>query len=109
MIGVIVLMAIIGIILAWVNLPGTFLFLLLVFLFDFFLEKTFHYSLNLPENYLLWMLCIFTIAEIIEFVISRPDHVNLADVLILPQDQATSSIINKKSVSYTHLTLPTKA
>ena len=36
------------------------------------------------------------IAEIIEFVISRPDHVNLADVLILPQDQATSSIINKK-------------
>ena len=36
------------------------------------------------------------IAEIIEFVISRPDHVNLADVLILPQDQATSSVINKK-------------
>ncbi len=36
------------------------------------------------------------IAEIIEFVISRPDHVNIADVLILPQDQATSSIINKK-------------
>ena len=36
------------------------------------------------------------IAEIIEFVISRPDHVNLADVLVLPQDQATSSIINKK-------------
>ena len=36
------------------------------------------------------------IAEIIEFVVSRPDHVNLADVLILPQDQATSSIINKK-------------
>jgi len=36
------------------------------------------------------------IAEIIEFVISRPDHVNIADVLVLPQDQATSSIINKK-------------
>ena len=36
------------------------------------------------------------IAEIIEFVISRPGHVNIADVLILPQDQATSSIINKK-------------
>jgi len=36
------------------------------------------------------------IAEIIEFVISRPHHVNMADVLILPQDQATSSIINKK-------------
>lgn len=36
------------------------------------------------------------IAEIIEFVINRPKHVNIADVLILPQDQATSSIINKK-------------
>ena len=36
------------------------------------------------------------ISEIIEFVISRPKHVNIADVLILPQDQATSSIINKK-------------
>ena len=36
------------------------------------------------------------IAEIIEFVISRPHHVNMADVLILPQDQATSSVINKK-------------
>ena len=36
------------------------------------------------------------IAEIIEFVISRPHHVNIADVLVLPQDQATSSIINKK-------------
>ena len=36
------------------------------------------------------------IAEIIEFVISRPGHVNIADVLVLPQDQATSSIINKK-------------
>ena len=36
------------------------------------------------------------IAEIIEFVISRPHHVNMADVLILPQDQATSSVINKR-------------
>jgi len=36
------------------------------------------------------------IAEIIEFVISRPHHVNIADVLILPQDQASSSIINKQ-------------
>jgi len=34
--------------------------------------------------------------EIIEFVISRPHHVNIADVLVLPQDQASSSIINKK-------------
>ena len=70
MIGIIALMAIIGIILAWINLPGTFLFLLLIFLFDIFLEKTFHYSLNLPENYLLWMLCIFIIAEIIEFLLN---------------------------------------
>ncbi len=36
------------------------------------------------------------IAEIIEFVISRPHHVNIADVLVLPQEQASSSIINKK-------------
>ena len=36
------------------------------------------------------------IAEIIEFVITRPHHVNIADLLVLPQDQATSSIINKK-------------
>ena len=36
------------------------------------------------------------IAEIIEFVISRPHHVNIADLLVLPQDQASSSIINKK-------------
>ena len=36
------------------------------------------------------------IAEIIGFVISRPHHVNIADLLVLPQDQATSSIINKK-------------
>ena len=42
------------------------------------------------------------IAEIIEFVISRPDHVNLADVLILPQDQATaqSSIKNRTDFYY---------
>ena len=35
------------------------------------------------------------IADIIEFVINRPDHVNIADILVLPQAQATSSIINK--------------
>ena len=35
------------------------------------------------------------IADIIEFVISRPSHVNIADILVLPQAQATSSIINK--------------
>lgn len=35
------------------------------------------------------------IADIIEFVINRPSHVNIADILVLPQAQATSSIINK--------------
>ena len=36
------------------------------------------------------------IADIIEFVINRPSHVNIADILVLPQAQATSSIIDKK-------------
>ena len=36
------------------------------------------------------------IADIIEFVINRPGHVNIADILVLPQAQATSSIIDKK-------------
>ena len=36
------------------------------------------------------------IADIIEFVINRPSHVNIADILVLPQAQATSAIINKK-------------
>ena len=35
------------------------------------------------------------IADIIEFVINRPSHVNIADILVLPKLQATSSIINK--------------
>ena len=35
------------------------------------------------------------IADIIEFVIHRPSHVNIADILVLPKSQATSSIINK--------------
>ena len=36
------------------------------------------------------------IAEIISFVISRPMHVNIADLLVLPSDQASSTQINKK-------------
>ena len=36
------------------------------------------------------------IADIIEFVINRPSHVNIADILVLPKAQATSSIIEKK-------------
>jgi len=35
------------------------------------------------------------IADVIEFIINRPNHVNIADILILPQAQATSKIINK--------------
>jgi NADP-dependent 3-hydroxy acid dehydrogenase YdfG len=35
------------------------------------------------------------IAEIISFVISRPKHVNIADLLVLPSDQASSTQINK--------------
>jgi len=36
------------------------------------------------------------IADIIEFIINRPNHVNIADILVLPQAQATSGIIDKK-------------
>jgi NADP-dependent 3-hydroxy acid dehydrogenase YdfG len=35
------------------------------------------------------------LAEIIAFVISRPPHVNLADVLVLPLDQASSTLVNR--------------
>ena len=38
------------------------------------------------------------IADIIEFVINRPNHVNIADILVLPQAQASSLIINKKNL-----------
>jgi len=36
------------------------------------------------------------IAELIYFVVSRPAHVNIADVLILPADQAKSAMVNKR-------------
>ena len=36
------------------------------------------------------------IAETIEFVISRPAHVMIGDVLILPTAQASATIVNKK-------------
>lgn len=35
------------------------------------------------------------IAETIQFLISRPAHVNIADVLILPTAQATATMVNK--------------
>ncbi|MEJ2003514.1 MAG: SDR family NAD(P)-dependent oxidoreductase [Cyclobacteriaceae bacterium] len=37
------------------------------------------------------------IAEIIGFMLSRPQHVNLADVLVLPQAQASSTIVHRES------------
>ncbi|MEP4533284.1 MAG: SDR family NAD(P)-dependent oxidoreductase [Cyclobacteriaceae bacterium] len=36
------------------------------------------------------------IAEIIHFIISRPAHVNLADMLILPTAQATATMVHRK-------------
>ncbi|GAB4245927.1 MAG: hypothetical protein Tsb0034_24680 [Ekhidna sp.] len=36
------------------------------------------------------------VAETIEFVLSRPPHVTIGDLLILPTDQASSTVINKK-------------
>jgi len=35
------------------------------------------------------------IADIIHFVISRPYHVNIADLLVLPAAQASATIINR--------------
>ena len=65
MIAAIVLMAIISILLVWINLPGTFVFLLLIFCFDFLLRTTFF-----PENFLMIMLIIFVVAEAIEFLLN---------------------------------------
>ena len=35
------------------------------------------------------------IAEVIHFIITRPAHVNIADLMILPTDQDSSTIVNK--------------
>ena len=37
------------------------------------------------------------VAETVEFALSRPPHVMIGDILILPTDQASSTIVNKKS------------
>lgn len=37
------------------------------------------------------------VAETIAFVLNRPAHVMIGDVLILPTDQASSTIVNKKN------------
>lgn len=36
------------------------------------------------------------IAEIIHFVVTRPYHVNIADLVVMPTAQASSTIVNKK-------------
>lgn len=41
-------------------------------------------------------LTAFDVAETIEFVLSRPPHVNIADTLILCTDQASSTIVRKE-------------
>ena len=47
------------------------------------------------ENYT--PLTPMDVAETIEFILSRPSHVMIGDLLILPTDQASSSIVKKKS------------
>jgi NADP-dependent 3-hydroxy acid dehydrogenase YdfG len=36
------------------------------------------------------------IAEVICFVLKQPPHVNIADLVVMPTDQASSTIINKE-------------
>jgi 3-hydroxy acid dehydrogenase/malonic semialdehyde reductase len=36
------------------------------------------------------------IAEVIHFILSRPNHVNIADLLILPTSQASATIVNRE-------------
>jgi NADP-dependent 3-hydroxy acid dehydrogenase YdfG len=35
------------------------------------------------------------IADIIHFVVSRPYHVNIADLVVMPTAQASSGIVNR--------------
>jgi NADP-dependent 3-hydroxy acid dehydrogenase YdfG len=35
------------------------------------------------------------IADIVEFVVNRPPHVVLADIVVLPTDQASATVVNK--------------
>jgi NADP-dependent 3-hydroxy acid dehydrogenase YdfG len=36
------------------------------------------------------------IANIVEFIINQPSHVNINDITVMPTAQASSTIINKK-------------
>lgn len=37
------------------------------------------------------------VADSIWYIVSRPDHVNVADLLILPSDQASATLVDKKT------------
>jgi NADP-dependent 3-hydroxy acid dehydrogenase YdfG len=37
------------------------------------------------------------IADIIHFVVSRPYHVNIADLIVMPTAQASATIVNRTS------------
>lgn len=37
------------------------------------------------------------IAEVIHFVITRPPHVNIADLVVMPTDQASSTLVRKET------------
>ena len=41
-------------------------------------------------------LTAIDIAEIIQFMVTRPKHVNLSDVIVLPLAQASATLVNKK-------------
>ena len=35
------------------------------------------------------------IADVIEFILIRPDNVNISDITVLPKSQASSTIVNR--------------
>jgi NADP-dependent 3-hydroxy acid dehydrogenase YdfG len=37
------------------------------------------------------------IADIIHFVVSRPYHVNIADLIVMPTAQASATVVNRTS------------
>lgn len=37
------------------------------------------------------------IAQIVEFILSLPDHVNINEIIVMPKDQASATIVNRKS------------
>ena len=42
-------------------------------------------------------LCAHDIADVISFLIERPDNVNISDITILPKSQASSVVVNRKT------------